>query len=123
MRAWVIFTGKTDIGWLKCLKPGFRHCFAVIEQQGKWITYDPLSAHTDIQVNEQCDTHIPLPLIFYQQGETVLPATVIERGHTKSAPVMPYSCVEAIKRLLGIHKRTIITPYQLYQHLKETRYG
>lgn len=122
MKAWVIFTGKTDIAWLRFLKPGFRHCFAILEDCDKWVTYDPLAAHTDIQINERDDTHIPLPLIFHEQGETVLPATV-KRGHVKTAPIMPYSCVEAIKRLIGIHKRTIITPYQLYQYLKETHHG
>ncbi|MEM9469625.1 MAG: hypothetical protein AAF988_05625, partial [Pseudomonadota bacterium] len=44
---------------------------------------------------------------------------IINRNHKKAAPFMVFSCVEAIKRLLGIHKRFIMTPWQLYQHLEQ----
>jgi len=35
----------------------------------------------------------------------------------KEAPWMPHTCVEAVKRVIGLHARFIITPWQLYRHL------
>jgi hypothetical protein len=29
-RVLVVFSGTTDIPWLRVLKPGFRHCFALV---------------------------------------------------------------------------------------------
>ena len=48
--AFVVFTGEADLKWLRILKPGFRHCFAVLESQGRWVIYIPLSHHTEIMV-------------------------------------------------------------------------
>jgi hypothetical protein len=42
----------------------------------------------------------------------------LRRDITKAAPFMLFTCVEAVKRVLGIHRRGIVTPWQLYQHLK-----
>jgi hypothetical protein len=27
-KAWVVFSGKSDLWWLSILKPGFRHCYS-----------------------------------------------------------------------------------------------
>ena len=32
-----------------------------------------------------------------------------------------FTCVEVIKSVLGIHNRLILTPYQLYKHIKTDR--
>ena len=41
----------------------------------------------------------------------------MKRDITKPAPFMLFTCVEAVKRVLGIHRRGIVTPWQLYRHL------
>ena len=46
--ALIIFVGETEIPWLRFLKPGFRHCFAVIHDTENWIIYDPLAHQTVI---------------------------------------------------------------------------
>jgi len=51
------------------------------------------------------------------QGFTVSAARV-EAEVTKPAPVMPYSCVEAVKRVLGIRSRRVVTPWGLYRFLR-----
>ncbi|MDA1089462.1 MAG: hypothetical protein O3A85_04000 [Proteobacteria bacterium] len=48
--ALVVFSGEADLKWLKVLKPGFRHCFAILENNGRWILYDPLSHQTEITI-------------------------------------------------------------------------
>ena len=49
--AFVVFSGQTDLKWLKTLKPGFRHCFVLLETGGHWVVYNPLSNRTDITVS------------------------------------------------------------------------
>ncbi len=32
---------------------------------------------------------------------------------------MPFTCVEAAKRVLGLHDRRVVTPWQLYRRLSD----
>lgn len=113
--AYVVFSGKTDMKWVKLLKPGFRHCFILFKDNKNWISIDPISPHTEIQIH-----HVPvnfdLPKWLKSRGQIVMPAE-LNRKNKKAAPLMPFTCVEAVKRLLGIHSRWIFTPWQLYRHL------
>jgi hypothetical protein len=45
-QAYVAFGGQADLPWLKLLKPGFRHCFIVLEAADCWVLYEPLSHRT-----------------------------------------------------------------------------
>jgi hypothetical protein len=116
--AWVIFSGHADMAWLKILKPGFRHCSVLMNDGQSWISYDPLSNYTDITVH-----HLPaefnLPRWMEDRGHTVLPAKM--NKPKRPAPFSIFSCVEAVKRSLGIHARLIITPWQLYRHLTKSK--
>lgn len=113
--AWVIFSGQADLPWLKVLKPGFRHC-AVLMNDGKhWVTIDPLSNYTDVTVHK-VPVDFDLPAWMRDRGHTVVGAPV--KRPEKPAPFCAYSCVEAVKRVLGVHKRFIFTPWQLYRHLR-----
>ncbi len=117
MRAWVAFTGKTDLPWLKVLKKGFRHCFVVLHDGRRWISVDPLAGHTDIIVHDDLPPDFELTEWLKREGGCrVLPAP-LNRTHTKPAPMAAFSCVEAVKRVLGLHERWIFTPWQLYKHL------
>lgn len=115
-RAWVVFSGHADLPWLKILRPGFRHCYLILNDGKRWITYDPLSSYTDIAVHD-LPVEFNLPLWMVQNGTIIVPAkiAIIE----KQAPWMVFTCVEAVKRVLGIHNRFIITPWQLYRHLRK----
>lgn len=115
-KAWVVFSGQADLPWLKILKPGFRHCAVLLNDGQRWLTIDPLSNYTDITVH-QVPLEFDLPLWMKDRGHKVLPATI--RRSDKPAPFAPYSCVEAVKRILGIHNRLIFTPWQLYRHLEK----
>lgn len=115
---WVVFTGKTDIWWLKFLKKEFRHCFVLMNDGRQWISIDPLSAFTDIQTYAHIDCTYDLPQWLMGQGYHVINAS-INIHHIKPAPFMLFTCVEAIKRILGVHQRTILTPFQLYKFLSK----
>lgn len=116
--SWVVFTGQTDLPWLRLLRRGFRHCFVILNDGTHWLTVDPLSNYTDIHV-----CHVPaefdLPLWLADRGLKVLPVRM--QRPARPAPWMPFTCVEAVKRLLGIHRRWLITPWQLYRYLAQAQ--
>lgn len=118
-KAWVVFSGQTDMWWLKCLKPGYRHCYVLINDGEHWLSVDPLSCHTEIIVHHIAPD-FDLPDWLRARNFKVVPATMTPQ--TSPAPWMVYSCVEAVKRILGLHKFWIITPWQLYKALVKTAY-
>ena len=111
----VVFAGSTSLKWLHWLRPGYRHCFVAIAQRDVWIICDPLSHRTDLIV--VCGhTREDLVAWYRQHGLTVV-ETRVRRAPRRPAPIRPFSCVEAVKRILGIHAPWVLTPWQLYQHL------
>ena len=117
-QAYVVFTGKTDIWWLKFLKSGYRHCFILLNDGVRWISIDPLAPYTDIQIYHHIEAGYDIAPWLKQQGYRVVQATV-NTAHNKPAPFMLYSCVESVKRILGLHCWRIMTPWQLYQYLNK----
>ena len=117
---WVVFSGQADMAWLKILRPGFRHCAILVNDGQRWMTLDPLSNYMDVATH-----HVPvefnLPLWMEDRGHTVIKARAGKPE--KPAPWGMFTCVEAVKRVLGIHNRFIITPWQLYRHLSGKRKG
>lgn len=112
---WLIFSDDTDIRMLKILRRGFRHCFAIMQQGDRWILVDPRSNKTDIVLlpHPKC---FNFPRYYTEQGKTVL------KIHDRPTPnkimsPFPVSCVEGLKRLIGLHAWWILTPRQLYNHL------
>lgn len=116
-KAWVVFSSNTDLPWLRILKPGFRHCSVLMNDGQHWITFDPLSNYTDIMVHNM-PTSFDLPLWLKDRGHNVVPAKIDRKK--RAAPWMFCTCVESVKRVLGIHDRLILTPWQLYKHLTQS---
>lgn len=114
--AFVVFSGQTEIRWLKTfLKPGFRHCFLIFREGSGWVSFDPLAHRTEIRFH---DLPEGFDLAGWLAGQDLIavPATFAEPP-ARPAPLMPFTCVEAVKRALGIHSRRILTPWRLYRYL------
>ncbi len=115
-KAWIVFSHETDLPWLRILKSGFRHCFVILNDGHSWVSFDPLSGHSEISVH-----HLPpdfdLPGWLEGRGHKVVPAS-INYAHKRPAPPMLFTCVEAVKRVLGLHSIFILTPWQLYKRLE-----
>jgi hypothetical protein len=112
-RAVVVFVGRADLWWLRLLRPGFRHCFVALGAPGGWIVIDPMSNLTEVSV---------LPL----EADCDVAAWYRGRGHTaievrprlpprRPTPWRPHTCVEAVKRILGLRAPYVLTPWQLYR--------
>ena len=117
--ALVVFSGTADLKWLKVLKPGFRHCFTILENDDRWIIYDPLSHQTEITIIEDLSLR-ELVEGYRKLGFRVIP-WVVHRAAPRPAPMGLYTCVEAVKRVLGIHAPLIITPLNLFNFLKKLK--
>lgn len=122
-RALVAFGGQTDLAWLRLLKPGFRHCFALLERApaaggAGWVLYNPLSTGTQIELWPQADG-AALAAHLRRQGYAVVAVRARAPGRTLY-PWRPYTCVEAVKRALGIDAPWALTPWGLYRHLRES---
>ena len=117
--ALIVFSGETDIRWLRLLKHGFRHCFACVYSRGQWVFYDPLAHMTSLSVCTGMDS-VDLEFWFRQQGCQVV-RTMLQPVRRKKCPPALFTCVEAIKRLLGVQDFFVLTPWQLFKHLKTAR--
>ncbi len=116
-QAFVAFGGRANLPWLKLLKPGFRHCFIVLEAVDCWVLYEPLSHRTEITVIPAQPDFDPTAWLRHFDY-TVVPA-MIHPPLLAAAPWGPFTCVEAVKRVLGIRARFILTPWRLYEFLRE----
>jgi len=116
-RALVAFGGNAVLPWLKMLKPGYRHCFVLVEEAGGWILYNPLSHRTELAFHAgmTCEA---IAEHYCLAGYEIVETHVLGAPR-RQAPVRPYSCVEAVKRALGIHAGRVLTPWQLRKYLKK----
>lgn len=112
---WIAFSGKADVFFLKILRPGFRHCFALIRSDAHWITLDPMLHKMDVEAT-QCAADFDLPAYLRRKGYRVVQAPALAPPRRMAAPA-PFTCVEAMKRLIGLHDWRVLTPWQLYRRL------
>lgn len=112
----VVFTDQTDLWWLTFLRRGFRHCFIIMRFADVWISVDALAHKTEIMRIELPDG-FQLARWLESQGDTAVPCPL---PTPQLKPLWPsiFSCVEAVKRTLGLRKPFIFTPWQLYRFLK-----
>ncbi len=114
-RAVIVFTGRTDVWWLRFLRSGFKHCYAVVEDRGQWVVYNPASHKTDIIVIGSYPMARLMDRLY--GNKEVIVGMRVRNAPNRMAPIRPFSCVEAVKRLLGIRAPYAFTPWQLYKHL------
>lgn len=112
---WIAFTGKADARFLKILKPGFRHCFALMRDDARWLLIDPMLHKMDINA-ASCAHDFDLPGYLRRQGYRVVRAPAFSPERRMCFPA-PFTCVEAMKRLIGLQDWRVFTPWQLYRRL------
>lgn len=115
LSAYVVFDGETELSFLKGLKAGFRHCFLILEFETCWVSLDPLSCFCEVQHFDKAQIQ-DLPLWLKYQGYQIAQAP-INRSDLKIRPFDYWSCVSFIKRVLGIQKWWVITPWQLKKYI------
>ena len=107
--------------WLRLLRRGFRHCFVAVDDGGRWVICDPLSHQTDLTIVSGLNAG-DLAAWYRGHGPLVV-ETVVRAAPPRPAPIRPFTCVEAVKRILGIHAPSVVTPWQLYRLLTDDAKG
>lgn len=110
--ALVAFGGKPRFWWMNFLKKGFYHCLVAMGNGYEWVLIDPLSHYTDIFVLK----NVNIKGYLRSKGYRLIQITP-DIPTNLSLQIMPYTCVETVKRFIGIKKRFIFTPYQLFCYL------
>lgn len=115
-RAWVVFTDQSELKFVRMLKRGFRHCFVLIHDGQRWISIDPMANYMEVMVHDHLPDGFDFVCWLQERGHAVIEAR-LTRNIMVSAPIMLFTCVEACKRILGVHKLSVLTPWQLYKFL------
>lgn len=116
-RALVVFSGRTDLLWVRWLRPGFRHCFVALNDGRHWVTVDPLSTRVEVTV-QPVPADFDLAAWYRAQGLTVVETRAA--SPERPAPLAIWTCVEAVKRTIGLCDRRVLTPWQLYKRLRHS---
>ena len=117
-RAVIVFAEETRLPKLRRLKPGFRHCYAYLRLETGWMGIDPLSHVWEIRHFPAWERKSDLAAHLRRLGQCALTVPVFEPPR-RLAPPLPVSCVEAVKRLIGLHSWSVRTPWELFLRLEK----
>lgn len=119
MRALVVFHGKEARGfWLTVFtRPGFRHCFACVSDGREWIEIDARA--NGLSVRPIAPATFDMAHHYRVQGLTVIETSWMGAAGADYRWPWAFTCVELVKRLLGIRAWRIWTPYGLYRRLSQ----
>jgi hypothetical protein len=115
---WIIFGGRADQPWLYPLRPGFRHCFAAIQDNTGWTVLDPLSGRL-VVARLPLEPYFDLPRFYRRAGLRVTgPFTPGPAAPRLLPPIFGLSCVALCRALLGADAPHALTPFGLYRRLQ-----
>ena len=97
-------------------RPGFRHCFAVLETEAGRLRIDAQAHRTVVELVAPPGYDLDR---FYRGAGLTVVETVVRRPPRRDLAPCWYSCVETAKRLLGVQRWWIWTPWQLYHFLSK----
>jgi hypothetical protein len=118
-KALVIFSDNSGVWWLKFLKAGFRHCFIILETDRGCLWVDPLSHSFTIKILEGYE--LTALVKWYREMGMRVEEMEVESKSTRPFAWAPMTCVEVVKRLIGLNDWRVVTPWQLYTTLKKNK--
>ncbi len=113
-RAFVLFRNERNFKFLRILKKDFRHCAVILENKNHWLYIDQTFFQTEFRVWEKNAN--PLE-IFLDNNWKILETSPPKISQKNIFRLGWIDCVSMTKRVLGIRKRKIFTPFQLYNFL------
>lgn len=115
--AWIIFAGRADHGWQRWLRPGFRHCFAAIEDSQGWLVLEALTGRL-LLARLDVPSGFDAPAFYRRAGMTALgPFPLEEADLGRARGLWPMNCVSVCRGVLGPHAPFALTPLGLYRAL------
>jgi hypothetical protein len=117
-RVWIGFGGRADRAWLRLLRPGFRHCFAAIEDAQGWTVVEPLSGRLLVS-RPVLVSGFDLPAFYRRAGLRLVGPFAPGEPHAGLLPgLAPYSCVAVCRAVLGQGAPFAVTPHGLFLALQ-----
>lgn len=118
-RAWIAFGGDaTGLPWLRLLRPGFRHCFAAVQDADGWMVLDPLCGRL-VVARLEVPAGFDLPRFYRRAGLVVLGPFVPTPPRARALPpLLPLTCVGLCRAVLGADAPAALTPHGLYRALR-----
>ncbi len=114
-RVLVVFEDRADVPSLAWLRPGFRHCFCLVRGPVGWLVCDLLKSAMFIDVVEPYE-EADLIAHYNKTGRAALVgSSFADRSRSPSLRLL--TCVEIVKRIIGLRAPSVLTPYQLYRAL------
>lgn len=117
--AYIVFE-DSPAWWTKPFKKDFRHVSLILPlEHDRYVHVDPrhkgidfkLVTHNDIQAMYDRTLYHDVAIVQYR----------VEKGINKGYTPSVFTCVELVKRALGIHAWWILTPRQLYHHIRKLK--
>jgi hypothetical protein len=98
------------------LRRGFRHVLVAVNDGRAWVVIDPRLDR--IVIDASLPAHFDLALAWREAGLTVVATTIAPAPPpAPSLALAPMTCVAVVKRVLGLTRARILTPFALYRHL------
>lgn len=119
----VVFTDAERPRWLRIFTKGFRHCFALVCSSGRWVVVNPMSHWMDVAVlAETADGATADEIVrTLEMRDLAAVACTVHEPPRRAWPPAPFTCVEAVKRILGIKAPLVLTPWQLFRFLDQNQ--
>ena len=116
----VVFVGHTECRYLRWLKQDFKHCFAALYIDGRWIICDSLKNSIEFSL-VKLPQNLSLSEFYRSRGYTVM---IGHTCHYKSgSAAMPeiFTCVAVVKWIIGLRSFWTLTPWQLFRRLSSMK--
>lgn len=117
VEGYIIFK-QSSRWWGRLFKKDFSHCFALVRQDGLWVQVDPSLSVLAVNV---LPVGVPLRKMFPDCAKFVRFKRWIPENLVRTPWLLvPLTCVEQMKSLLGVRNPLLLTPYQLFKHLEKS---
>ena len=114
--ALVVFVNHTECRWLTWLRPGFRHCFAALRMDHRWVVCDSLKNSMELCILAP-PRDFDLASFYVEKGHVVIAGTRMRQPDDYRLAIEPLTCVAVTKRMIGFRSVRVQTPWQLFRAL------
>ena len=114
VKALAVFGPDGDHPLKLFLKDGFAHVFVVVQSNNSWVRVDSQAGKVAIDI--VCASSYSLGDFYRDEGLYVVETT--QRYRPSFWPLETANCVGLSKTILGIRAPFVLTPWQLYRHLR-----
>lgn len=116
---YVVFTESGySSRFMRLLRPGFRHCYAMKKTEGGnfWQIINPRLTYLD--VGQVLVSRYPTVRDYAGEDAVILNIESSTEGSKPRGMLCWFNCVEVIKAVLGVKQFFVFTPWQLYNYLR-----